>query len=248
MDINSLYQKMDHPSYIFDCYDLFDIENLKECVKTIVKKRENSGRLCLFLLMVASAMIYLPLVPGLNITYLYARNVFHWDDTTISLFVASFFGAQATGLLICLPIMSRRFKLNDANIGMFTILLKIVRELTLAFSTEGWMFFAASGLVILSDLGSAVARTMVTKIVSPEEQGKISAVRGAVEAGMPTIGSVTLSLIYNKTADSFPGTIYIYTASLATIPGLCFLGIYLVGRNRKNITESKLRLTEITKL
>uniref|UniRef100_T1J6Z1 Major facilitator superfamily (MFS) profile domain-containing protein n=1 Tax=Strigamia maritima TaxID=126957 RepID=T1J6Z1_STRMM len=180
---------------------VFRLSNVTENLASVYKKREHNGRFHIFLLLVIAAISFIPIYGSL------------------------------LGLSLVLPVMTLRLHMPDLIIGITSAVCKVTNEFIIAISSHGWMMFAASSLTIFSGMNAAIIRTVLSKIVMRAEQGKITAVMGAVEAAMPAIGSIMFTQVYNMTRITLPGAIYIMSATLALIPAICFGWIYAQRRN-----------------
>ena len=61
---------------------------------------------------------------------------------------------------------------------------------------------------MLSIMSSVIVRAMLSKVAAPADQGKIFSMVSCVEGVMPLAATPVVTLIYNSTIDSFPGTVY----------------------------------------
>ena len=76
------------------------------------------------------------------------------------------------------------------------------------------VFSPVAVLQVLSTAKVIIGRSMVSKLVSSDELGKIYAVLGSVEALVPILGMLIYSNIYRASLNFFPGIIFIVTAVL----------------------------------
>uniref|UniRef100_T1J931 Major facilitator superfamily (MFS) profile domain-containing protein n=1 Tax=Strigamia maritima TaxID=126957 RepID=T1J931_STRMM len=221
------------------CFELFDLRNVKEGVETLYKKREQNDRFHLVLLVVAAAISFLPLYAEYNTTYLYARWKFQWDEVTYSNYSSCIFVSCLIGLILVMPFMSLHLKMKDFTIGIWSAFSNLIIDLITAVATEGWMLFAATPLAVVSGLNSTVIRSIMSQIVSAEEQGRIIAVMTAAEAAMPTLGSIMFTQVYNATRPTFPGAVFLMSSILDIIPGICFGWIFIQKRNKQNNQQTE---------
>ncbi|KAK9873132.1 hypothetical protein WA026_021367 [Henosepilachna vigintioctopunctata] len=76
-------------------------------------------------------------------------------------------------------------------------------------------------------------RSMMSKIVPPNELGQSNSVFGLCEAIMPLIFGPIYTMIYKYTIDIFPGTFYFFTVTIK-FTGLClFIWLYLLVKKEK---------------
>uniref|UniRef100_T1JHG5 Major facilitator superfamily (MFS) profile domain-containing protein n=1 Tax=Strigamia maritima TaxID=126957 RepID=T1JHG5_STRMM len=161
-----------------------------------------------------------------NLTFMYTRLKFDWDEVVIPNYSTIELVFNFLGLMLVLPLLKKLFKWQDITIGVVSAIAKIISEVFIGVSVKGWMLFAASPLYLIAGLTSVIIRTMISKIVTSSEQGKISSVLNVCEAIAPIIGSIILNQIYNATVGTdFKGAIYMVTASLSAFPILVLIYI-----------------------
>jgi len=186
------------------------------------KKRLHNGRLYLILLTLVNALNALPLYAEYRVTYLYTVWKFGWDELTYSYYSTTVLGVSALGLLGLMPVMSMGLKLKDVTIGILSASSRIASELIMALSTVGLLLFETSPILIFGSLSATITRTMMSKIVSNEEQGKINSVLSLVESLIPTIGTIMYSNLYNATRETFPGAVFLISTTCAAVTTLIY--------------------------
>uniref|UniRef100_T1J6Z0 Major facilitator superfamily (MFS) profile domain-containing protein n=1 Tax=Strigamia maritima TaxID=126957 RepID=T1J6Z0_STRMM len=219
---------------------LFKLTNVKEIVVTVCKQREHNGRFQIILLLITAVISFMHLNVELNVTYLFTRWEFEWDEITYTTYVAFKFAGSLLGLLLVLPLLTLRLQISDLVIGIASALCYVANETIIAVSDQGWILYAATILTVGSGMITTIIRTIMSKIVLPTEQGKLAAVIGAVGAAMPLIGSIMFTQVYNVTRITFSGAMYDTSALLGLIPAICFGWIYV---QQMNLYESS-RLVE----
>ena len=143
------------------------------------------------------------------------------------------------------PIISGRMKMSDhwcVLIGTTFLLIKIV---ILSLSYEIWMLFLAFILCSPRIMTVSATKSMISKIVNRDENGKIIALISSIEAISSVVGSTLIALLYQYTAHIYPGIIFIFESALlaAWLPALYFsirgYGEYCANGNAQE-TETQL--------
>lgn len=79
------------------------------------------------------------------------------------------------------------------------------------FSPTAQLAFASSNMIITS------SRSMLSKLVEPDELGAVYAVVGMGEGLLPIFFTPMYTAIYNSTLDVFPGTVFIVNSCITLI-------------------------------
>ena len=111
---------------------------------------------------------------------------------------------------------------------------------------ELWQYYAAFGLQFLELAKYGVVRSLLSKCVHENETGKIFSVIGILAAICPMIFNPVSRMIYNKSLETFPGTVILICASLmflATVLNFFLftqrwrLTLFTLENNRKTNTD-----------
>ncbi|XP_013421329.1 proton-coupled folate transporter-like [Lingula anatina] len=113
------------------------------------------------------------------------------------------------GLLVILPVFKRFLALEDTSLVIIGQVSSVLGQVLLAFSNTVWMVMLVPFAGMLSGLSSAALRSIVAKMVGPDEQGKAFAFLGCAQA----LSILMASLIFNN----------LYPATLHFLPGLSYL-------------------------
>ena len=85
-----------------------------------------------------------------------------------------------------------------------------------------------------------VIRSLLSKLVTKSDLGKVYSMLGCLENIIPLIFSPILTFTYNHTLNTFPGAVYAVSASITGVAVLFFLYISIlletdqVGQSNKN--------------
>lgn len=218
------------------CRDFFQTEHIIETFKTAVKpgnKRGRKKRVCgiMFLFMV----IVGPLYGEFNVVYFFVRLTFGWDSVEYSFFSTFQFVTSTLGTMFSLTFFSKFLKLDDSILGIISCSSKILAAGVYAFAPSPTYFYLGALVELLNGTSFIAMRAMITKLVLPEELGKINSLFGVGEALVPLIYGPLYSRIYARTIDSFPGCFYLVGGGL-TVPAL-FIFFWLFLEHKKDLQE-----------
>lgn len=210
----SSYQLLDNQSEeTLDPVKLLDIRNILSVFTTCFQRRPNRRRrviLLLIFMMIVNTTVF---NTG-TMTYLYTRLKFDWNEQDYSLWnsVSALFTAVAT--VLALPVLSFGLGISDGIIGIMGCISGIASNVLIAFVTEDWMMYLCSGIGALSASSAIVIRAMLSKVGCKEDLGKIFSLVGCLESTVPILALPALTLVYNSTIDTLPGTVFLVQAGI----------------------------------
>ncbi|XP_072546548.1 proton-coupled folate transporter [Salminus brasiliensis] len=127
---------------------------------------------------------------------------------------------------------ARMFLLGFGLLGLFPLLMRCFREMTLAklsavfraasyvllaFSTNTWMVFLVAVVATPAGITQAVIRSLSSAIVGPDEQGAMFSFSASVEATCYLFGAIIFNGLYPQTLPTFPGMPFIVMAGFCII-------------------------------
>lgn len=113
--------------------------------------------------------------------------------------------------------------MQDCVIGMISSVLKIFAGTLFAFGQTLLTFYLATIPDSFYVVAGVAVRSAITKLVSDEEQGKMNAFTGGVEAFVFCISSAFYSYVYANTLVVFPGAFYLISVVLAVMALIAFM-------------------------
>ncbi|XP_013421394.1 solute carrier family 46 member 3 [Lingula anatina] len=192
------------------CSKLFDCSHIIESVKCYFKVRKGYRRFVLWSCLVIFMVIMVTLGGSFDISLLFLRySIPNWTLTLYGIYTGLKNALQMLGLLVILPLFKRFLALEDTSLVIIGQVSSVLGQVLLAFSNTVWMVMLVPFAGMLSGLSSAALRSIVAKMVGPDEQGKAFAFLGCAQA----LSILMASLIFNN----------LYPATLHFLPGLSYL-------------------------
>ena len=202
---------------VFPCRSIFRIENFKDSLLVLIKRREFNLRRCI------SALLFVLILhqtcrTGLtDVTLLYTElPPLSWPTSWFGYLAAADNAAMGVVLLIILPILSNVLKLSDSVISILGLACASLRFVILAWSKQTWMVWAAITIGSLGGLINSPVRSLLSKLVHEDEIGKIFAVLGSGET-IAKFQALVFTALYGTTLDIFPGFSFMLASILYTI-------------------------------
>ena len=202
---------------IFPCRTIFQLENFKDSLLVLIKRREFNLRRCI------SALLFVLILhqtcrTGLtDVTLLYTElPPLSWPTSWFGYLAAADNAAMGVVLLIILPILSNVLKLSDSFISIIGLACASLRFIILAWSKQTWMVWAAISIGSLGGLINSPVRSLLSKLVHENEIGKIFAVLGSGET-IAKFQALVFTALYGTTLDVFPGFSFMLASILYTV-------------------------------
>ncbi|CAL4147784.1 unnamed protein product, partial [Meganyctiphanes norvegica] len=216
--------------------DFFHFRRIMESFKTTFKRRE--GHVRAFIMLLIFSNLLRRLGRGAYV-YLFTRATLNWRATDYGLWVTYKNLVTSVGSLVAVPLLSKGFNLNDNILAMLGgaasifdyLLYGLVNE-----NTEYLMWIAPVGALLVNSAVIAI-RSMLSKLVQPDELGKISAVLGALDGLMPMVSFSLYTLVYHATVNSFPGAQFFFGLSANLLMTIIIIFIILCERVRSYSVE-----------
>ncbi|XP_054157505.1 proton-coupled folate transporter-like [Oppia nitens] len=216
--VQNKMKSFDQHKHVHPLKLLFNFNNVREMFHTCFKTRENHVRIQIWLLFLSMCFYLLSHLGPVMFMYQFAQKVYSWDSQTYS-------NASAIAtLVLCLatfliaPILLKIFKLKDTTLSMIGLTSYLLMNLTrgLVLSPNGFYLSLIPGC--LGSVASIGIRSHFSKIVKPEELGKVFNCLSCFEALAPLVAAGVFTSIFNSTMDTIPGLSLILVALLLIIP------------------------------
>jgi len=197
------------------------VEDVTLCTKiwevmvAVVRRREGHTR-AVILMLLTIMLIYVG-NGSADVNYLFTRKMFDWDESMFTKVTTMITIIQSISSLVLLPLLSYKLHVPDPVIGTLASCSSFAAILGIALSTSGNMYIFANCLGLMSTQVSTVIRSLLSKVVPDTELGKVYTMLGCLEAAIPLIASPILTIVYNTTLDTFPGSVYLTEAAAMVV-------------------------------
>ncbi|KAF2884245.1 hypothetical protein ILUMI_21937 [Ignelater luminosus] len=206
--------------------DFFDFKHITNTFEVVFKNGEGNRKKKVYLIMFLAMMIIGPIYGEMNVLYLYTRYKFHWNELDFSIFFTYSCIAHLLGCTFALAFFSKFLKLDDALLGLISSVSKICGCLVYAFAPTSLVFYIGTLVEVFNGTAFIAMRSIISKLVSGDELGKMNSIFGMSEALMPLVYGPMYSALYKATITIFPGSFYLL-GSFLTIPAvIIFIWLY----------------------
>ncbi|XP_067013294.2 probable peptidoglycan muropeptide transporter SLC46 isoform X2 [Anabrus simplex] len=220
--------------------DFFDIQHVVETFRVVFKEGKYDRRRRVIMLMVCCMVIIGPMHGEIAVMYLFTRYRFNWNEVDFSMFSTYSMITNLIGTMVSVGLFSHVLKIDDALIGVMSCTSKILSCFVYAFSTTDWMIYMAPIVEILNGTSFIAMRSIISKLVPPDELGKVNSLFGVCEALMPLVYGPMYSAVYAATMHTVPGAFFLLGGALTMPAVLMFFWMYMVHkREERRIAEEE---------
>ncbi|KAG5893055.1 hypothetical protein JTB14_014835 [Gonioctena quinquepunctata] len=217
--------------------DFFDVKHLMDTFRVAFKTGENNRRTKVMLLMLVVMVVIGPMHGEMSVTYLFTRYRFNWDEVDFSIFSTYSMVTNLIGTSLSVGVFSHLLKIDDAIIGIYSSMSKILSSFVYGFATTSLIFYLGAIVEILNGTSFIAMRSIASKLVPTDELGKVNSLFGACEALMPLVYGPMYNATYAATINTMPGAFYILGGFLTLPAVLIFAWMYV--QHRKDGKENK---------
>ncbi|CAK1603859.1 unnamed protein product [Parnassius mnemosyne] len=214
----------------------FDLTNVKETFKTIFKQGSNKRRVRIIILLVVVAILFGPVHGEIAVLYISTRYRFNWDEVKFSIFQTYNFVAHTIGTVFSLAVFNKYLGWHDSVLGIISCLSKILGSFVYCFALNEKIFFLAPLVDILNGTSLLAFRSILLKLVSLDELGKVNSIFELTENLMPLVYVPLYIKTYAATMEVLPGAVFLLGASM-NLPAICAF-IWIFYEHRRNLKKS----------
>ncbi|CAG9822653.1 unnamed protein product [Phaedon cochleariae] len=219
--------------------DFFDVRHLMDTFNVAFKEGKNKRKMKVMLLMLVVMVVIGPMHGEMSVSYLFTRYRFNWDEVDYSIFSTYSMVTNLIGTTLSVGVFSHLLKIDDAIIGIYSSMSKILSSFVYGFATTSLVFYLGAIVEILNGTSFIAMRSIASKLVPTEELGKVNSLFGACEALMPLVYGPMYNATYAATINVMPGAFFILGGFL-TIPAvIIFAWMYLQNRKEAKANNSK---------
>ncbi|XP_022194993.2 uncharacterized protein LOC111052574 isoform X1 [Nilaparvata lugens] len=206
--------------------DFFDFQHIVEIFDVAFRNASSSRRKKTFGLIMIVVFIFGPKRGEMTVMYLFTRYRFNWNEVDYSVFSTYSMVTNLIGTLFSVGVFSHMLKIDDALIGVMSCMSKIMAGFVYAFATTTWMIYLAPIVDIVNGTSFIAMRSIASKLVPPEELGKVNSLFGVCEALMPLVYGPMYSAVYASTMHTMPGAFFLLGGALTTPAVVIFAWMY----------------------
>ncbi|XP_050342610.1 uncharacterized protein LOC126768499 isoform X1 [Nymphalis io] len=222
----------------------FDLSNIKDTLKIVYKKGANNRRLRICVLLIVVSILFGPMHGEISILYISTRYRFNWDEVKFSIFQAYNCITHTFGTIFSILVFSKYLQWHDSVLGIISTISKIAASFVYCFAPNERIFFIAPLVDILNGTSLLALRSTASKLVSPDEFGKVNSIFALVENLMPLVYVPLYTKVYVATMEVLPGAVFLLGSAM-TLPAVAvFIWLFWehITIQRKQTKENSIEL------
>ncbi|KAJ0180103.1 hypothetical protein K1T71_004694 [Dendrolimus kikuchii] len=230
-------RKHDNRGFWYFLKTFFDIRTIKETLRVVFRKAPNNRRCHLIVLLGVTIFLFIPTFGEASISYMLTRYRFNWNELQYSIFQTYNFVLNSIGTVFSIFVFSKYLKWHDSILGIISTTSKIASSFVYAFAPNATIFYIGPLVDILNGTSVLAVRSIYSKLVEPNELGKMNSIVGVTETLLPVIAVSLYTQVYTNTMSVMPGAVYLLGAT-TTVPGVLVF-IWLFFEHRKILRQEK---------
>ncbi|XP_018026747.1 solute carrier family 46 member 3 isoform X2 [Hyalella azteca] len=203
----------------------FTWQRVKLMFGVICKTRHENRKTYLLLLLLAAAILMFCTTGTLDVLYLFVKDrPLDWSLEQYSRYFALNYGLALASLLLVMLPLSRCT--SDAVILFVGSMSRLAFLLLLGFANTSLLVYITSVVGCASSWCLPALRSSMSKLVEPEELGRVFGLLGIVENACTLLASSVFSSLYPLTRDAYHGAVFFGAATLMVLPTAVAITLY----------------------
>ncbi|XP_063531905.1 lysosomal proton-coupled steroid conjugate and bile acid symporter SLC46A3-like isoform X2 [Cydia strobilella] len=238
-------KKHDGRGFFYFLRLFFDFTNIKETVRVVFKNGPNNRRMRICILLGTVSILFGPMYGEIAVLYMSTRYRFGWDELQFSIYQTYNFVTHTIGTVFSLVVFSKILKWHDSMLGIISTTSKLFGSFIYCFAPTPTIFYIAPLVEILNGTSLLAVRSIMSKLVAPDELGKVNSIFGLTENLMPLIYVPLYTTVYTHTMEILPGAVFLMGACMS-IPAIAVF-FWLLYEHRKGVRRTKKEENGVTK-
>ncbi|XP_063620968.1 lysosomal proton-coupled steroid conjugate and bile acid symporter SLC46A3-like isoform X2 [Cydia splendana] len=230
-------KKHDGRGFFYFLRLFFDFTNIKETMRVVFKNGPNNRRMRICILLGTVSILFGPMYGEIAVMYMSTRYRFGWDELQFSIYQTYNFVTHTIGTVFSLIVFSKILKWHDSMLGIISTISKIFGSFIYCFAATATIFYIAPLVEILNGTSLLAMRSIMSKLVAPDELGKVNSIFGLTENLMPLIYVPLYTTVYTRTMEVLPGAVFLMGACMS-IPAIAVFS-WLLYEHRKGVRRIK---------
>ncbi|KAI1298862.1 Solute carrier family 46 member 3 [Halotydeus destructor] len=223
-------------------YKFFNMENLRKLQYTFMLKRENLGRVQLWLLITINGLAVFAFVGAGAVMLSYVQKVYHWNIEKFSKISAALAGCTFVAFALGSPVLTNVFKFTDPQLGLFGLTSGGIGIVLLGTIPEEVGFYLFSLISTYGAVGSSAVRSSVSKLVGSSEKSSAFALIAIFQNVFTLLGTWYYQIVFNATITTMPGLCFLTASTFLLVAMGCF--IWIDFHNMKTLKSGKVEFNK----
>lgn len=206
---------------------LFGLWHVADMARTVFRSREDGHRRHVILLLGSTLVMNYGLAAQIYLTYTFLTDEpLRWTASQYSFLHGVTIAVEGVALLVLLPVAFRFLGISDACAGLLGAVSRCLGLAWLGLSTTATMVYFTPLFFTFSEFGIPATRSILSKVIAPDEKGKAFALMGSLQSVAMVAGAATFNGLYPFASKFFKGFGFELAAAFQLIPVGVFMYLF----------------------
>lgn len=140
-----------------------------------------------------------------SLLFLYLRQKLGWTLTKYSLFSSITSGIGVASTVFWVYIVHKKIGCSENNLITAGLIVTLKSTVLYAIASNDWFIYVGSALRCFGSASTAMGRSIVSKVTSTDETGKVFSLIAAISMISGFISSPMYTWVYDATLSTFSG-------------------------------------------
>ncbi|CAD7014373.1 uncharacterized protein LOC101459008 isoform X2 [Ceratitis capitata] len=219
--------------------EFFHFDLIKELINSCVKRRQLFNRAVIWCIMFTLVTTTFVQQGEVGLSYLFLRNKFNVTLQDFTTFNAASIVIKMIGCGLVLLLLRVIFKVPLLVISILGLLGCFMESLVRSLAQHFWEMYLGAVCGFMAGINSPMLQAVLAGLVEATEIGKIYAVISSLQTLSPLASAPVYTGIYNATLQSYPGAIYLLSASIYLVCFVLVTTLFIMQRIRARKSQSQ---------
>ncbi|XKL67795.1 hypothetical protein PGB90_003286 [Kerria lacca] len=190
----------------------FKLSNVKNLFESCYSKQTPKNRLIISITIMVMTASMIQYTGESSIMYFFMQRIFKSTLDEYTNLLSFGILINAVGSFGGTLLFSRILKCDDLYLLCVSAFIRIIAPFPIIFGWEIWHLYFSKLLGITTGLIGPLCRSFLSRMIPPDELGKIFSLIASTESSMPMFATFFYSITYNITINSYPTAVFMLSA------------------------------------
>ncbi|XP_066138566.1 probable peptidoglycan muropeptide transporter SLC46 isoform X2 [Euwallacea fornicatus] len=195
----------------------FNVRNPAGMFRTSFQSRAHFNRAIILLLVLTLALYFIAIIGCSSVNFLFLRAKFQWTLQKYTWFNSGTSVLWITSTMVVVYVFHHKLHVAESKLILSGFVSLAIGAVVEGLARVDWLIYAAAIISYPSGGISPMTRSLLSKLVEPEEAGKIFAFFNLVQNLLSLVGAPTYTTLYNATLGSNPSIFLFLSFTIFTL-------------------------------
>ncbi|XP_066249962.1 probable peptidoglycan muropeptide transporter SLC46 [Euwallacea similis] len=223
----------------------FNVRNPISMFRTSFQSRPHFNRAIILLLVLTLALYFIAIIGRNSVNFLFLRAKFQWTLQKYTWFSSGASILWITSTMMVVYVLHHKLHVTESKLVLSGFVSLAIGAVIEGLARVDWLIYAATIISYPSGGISPMTRSLLTKLVKPEEAGKIFALLNVVQNLLSLVGSPIYTTLYNATLESNPGTFLFLSSTIFTLDSILLVVLIVLQKKSPEMLYNSLVEEEV---